>query len=419
MSPFRFVPIGLLLAAIGLSTAPALVGITAVAHAADPAPQMRPEVAKPLQAAQDLIKAQKFKEALARVREADAVGGKTANEQFTIDRMRASAAYGAGDYETAANAFEAVIATGKLAPADQQRIVQALISIHYTAKDYPKTISWLNRYFKDGGDDPKLRALLTQTYYLSGDYARAAKDLDADLRADEKAGRKPTEDQLQLQANIASKQQDKAGYAAALERLVTYYPTKEYWADLLNRVQAKPGFSDRLTLDVYRLKLASGQMKSAADYMEMAQLAMQVGFPAEAKSIVEQGYKAGLMGTGADAARHKRMNDLAVKTAADDLKTMEKGETDANANKDGTALANLGYAFVTAGQVDRGIALMEKGIAKGGMKRADDAKLHLGIAYLHADKKADAIKTFKTVQGTDGSADLSRLWVMQANNPMN
>ena len=39
--------------------------------------KVRPEVGKPLQAAQDMMKANKFKEALAKVREADAVSGKT------------------------------------------------------------------------------------------------------------------------------------------------------------------------------------------------------------------------------------------------------------------------------------------------------------------------------------------------------
>ena len=58
---------------------------------------VRPEIGKPLQAAQELIRAQKYKEALAKVREADAVGGKTAAENSLIERMRISAASGAGD----------------------------------------------------------------------------------------------------------------------------------------------------------------------------------------------------------------------------------------------------------------------------------------------------------------------------------
>ena len=98
----------------------------------------------------------------------------------------------------------------------------------------------------------------------------------------------------------------------ALERLVTYYPKKEYWAELIAGVQRKPGFSDRFSLDIYRLMLATGGMRTANDYMEMAQLALQAGFAAEGKAAIEKGFAAGVLGTGAEADRQKRLRDLAV-----------------------------------------------------------------------------------------------------------
>src|SRR3990170_4747695 len=87
--------------------------LPATVHAQD---AVRPEVGKPLQAAQELIRARKFEEALAKVREADAVGGKTANENFLIERMRLAAASGAGDADTAAKSYEAIAA--RLSGAD-------------------------------------------------------------------------------------------------------------------------------------------------------------------------------------------------------------------------------------------------------------------------------------------------------------
>jgi tetratricopeptide (TPR) repeat protein len=417
MTQFRFAHIGLLLAAIGLNIAPALVGVAAPAYAAGEQVTMRPEIGKPLQAAQELMKAHKYKEALAKIHEADSVAGKTPAEAYTIERMRASVAAASGDNATAAKSFEALIESGKLAPAEQLKFTNALGGLYYQMKDYPKAITWWSRYLKEGGDDPKIRTILLQTYYLAGDYGRAQKEIQADVQAQEKTGQTPGEEELQLLANCALKQNDKAGYVNTIEKLVAYHPKKEYWADLLNRVQSKPGYSDRLALDVYRLKLAVGQMNGAADYMEMSQLALQAGFPAEAVKIVDQGYKAGLLGTGADAERHKRLRDLATKTANDDQKSMAQSEAEAAKAKDGTAMVNLGYAYVTAGQADKGIVLMEQGIKKGGLKRTEDAKLHLGIAYLAAGKKPEAIQTFKTVQGTDGTADLARYWIMQASRP--
>jgi hypothetical protein len=414
MSQFRIAHIGLLLAAIGLNTVPAVFGVAATAHAAGEQQTLRPEIGKPLQAAGELMKAQKYKEALAKVRETDNIGGKTPQETYTIERMRASIASAAGDTATAIKAFDYLLDSGKLSPAEQSKFTSALGAMHYQQKDYPKAIATWQRYLKEGGDDPKIRTLLNQTYYLAGDFPAAQKAIGAEVAAEEKAGQAPSEEKLQLLANIALKQNDKAGYVQSIEKLVAYHPKKEYWADLINRVQTKPGFSDRLTLDVYRLKLAIGQMKDTGDYMEMAQLALQAGFPAEAQKVIDQGYKAGALGTGAEADRHKRLRDLANKQAADDQKTMSQGEADAQKAKDGTALVNLGYAYVTSGQADKGLGLMEQGIKKGGLKRPEDAKLHYGIAQLQAGKKSEGIQTLKSVQGNDGTADLARYWVLQS-----
>ena len=53
---------------------------------------------------------------------------------------------------------------------------------------------------------------------------------------------------------------------------------------------------------------------------------------------------------------------------------------------------------------------MQQGIAKGSLKRPDDAKLHLGIAQLLAGEHGKAHTTLRAVAGNDGTADLARLW---------
>jgi tetratricopeptide (TPR) repeat protein len=148
--------------------------------------------------------------------------------------------------------------------------------------------------------------------------------------------------------------------------------------------------------------------------MAMVQLALEAGFPAEAKKIADQGFAAGALGSGSEADRQRKLRDTAAKQVAEDEKALTQSTRDAAAAKDGVALVNVGFALVNAGQFDKGIALMEQGIQKGGLKRPDDARLHLGIAYLLAGRKANAVAAFKAVQGADGSADLARLWAIHA-----
>ena len=373
---------------------------------------VRPEVGKPLQAAQDLIKAGKYKEALAKVRDADAVGGKNASESLLVERMRIAAASGAGDVDTAAKALEVINGSAKVSAADKSRMIESIAGSYYRARDYPKAMQWYQRYFKEGGTSAANRTLMIQTQYLSGDFAGAEKELMAEIQATEKSGATPPEDRINLLMNAAVKQKDVAGETFALERLVSYYPKKEYWVALLNGMQRKPNFSDRLTLDTYRLSLATGSMVASNDFSEMAQLALQAGSPAEAKLVVDKGFAVGALGTGPQADRHKRLRDLVAKRLDEAKKTQADDEREALAAKDGNALLVVGMNLVFAGDKARGVQLMQQGISKGGLKRPEDAKLHLGIALFMAGDNAKAQASFKTVAGADGTADLARLWLL-------
>jgi len=373
---------------------------------------LRPEVGKPLQAAQDLIKSGKYRDALAKVREADAVGGKTANESMMVERMRLAAASGAGDADTAAKAFETV--SGGVGGADKLRMIESIAGTYYRNKEYAKAMQWYQRYFKEGGTSGANRTLLIQTQYLSGDYAGAAKELTAEIQGAERSGATPAEDRINLLMNAAIKQKDIAGETFALERLVSYYPKKEYWVTLLNRMQRKPNFSDRLSLDTYRLSLATGSMTAGNDFSEMAQLALQAGSTAEAKQVVDKGFASGALGTGPEAERHKRLRDLVNKRVDEAKKSQADDEKAALAAKDGNDLLTIGMNQVFEGQKAKGVQLMQQGIAKGGLKRVEDAKLHLGIAQLLAGDNAKAQSTFKGVTGNDGTADMARLWSLYA-----
>ena len=374
---------------------------------------LRPEVGKPLQAAQELIKAGKYRDALAKVRDADAVGGRTADENFMIERMRIAAASGAGDVDTAAKSFEALAATGRLGGAEKARMAESIAGGYYRAKDYAKAMQWGQRYFREGGTSSAIRTLLIQSQYLSGDYAGAARELTSEITAAEKSGAAPAQDRLNLLLNAAVQLKDPNATVFALERLVTYYPKKEYWVDLLSRMQRKPNFSDRLVLDTYRLSLATGSMSAASDYMEMSQLALQAGHAAEAKRVVDKGFAANVLGQGAEAERHKRLRDLVTKKLAEETAGRVAALQEATAAKDGNDLVSLGFALATGGEPAKGIPLMQQGLAKGGLKRPEDAKLHLGIAQvLASDAKGQA--TLRGVSGNDGTADLARLWSLFA-----
>jgi tetratricopeptide (TPR) repeat protein len=423
MSNFRLARISLLLAAIGLSAVPAVhaqdkAAAEAAKKAAEAANAVRPELHKLLdpKVVQPLMTAKNFAEVQKLITQAEAFPNRTPYENYVIDRMKLAHASASGNDAEAIAALERVTTSGRLDAKEQETFLQALGNYYYNAKNYPKAVETYKRFEKELGKPELVRTSLIRAYYLGGDYANTIALLGQDLEAQEKAGKVPSEEDLRLFASSANKIKDDANYVKGLEKLVTYYPSDDLWADLLGRLQSRKSYDLRMQADLYRLLNMASSTMGADEYVELAELDLASGIPTEAKTVVDAGYKAGILGTGPQAKNHKLLRDRANKGAADDAKNIASGEAAANKNKDGIGLVNLGYAYVTMGQFDKGIDLIQKGIAKG-TKRQEDAKLRLGIAYVKAGRKEDALKAFESVKGDQNLQDLARYWSLYAKGP--
>ncbi|MFT7724679.1 MAG: hypothetical protein QM788_17920 [Roseateles sp.] len=373
---------------------------------------VRKEVGTPLTEASRLVKSGKFREALAKLRDAEAVGGRTAGENNAIEGVRFSAAMGAGDADTMARSYDAL--KGKLSGAQQLQYMEAIAGTYLRGGNAAKTLDWAGRYFAAGGSSASVKQMQQQAQFRSGDMTAVLKETLAEVHADEKAGRTPSQDKLNILLYAAQKKGDAATESYAVERLLNHYPRKELWAQVLGSLQGKKGFASRFALDVYRLQLATGNLKTADDYMEMAQLAAQAGYPDEGKKVVEQGLAANLLGQGAEGARHKRLLDLMVKKSNEARAGAAGAEKAANDAKTGDELVKLGLSRVFAGDKAGGLKLVDAGIAKGNFTRVDDTKLYQGLAYYNAGETAKAQSAWRGVKGTDGSGELARLWLVQS-----
>jgi len=376
---------------------------------------VRKEVGTPLTEASKFVKAGKYREALAKLRDAEAVGGRTAAENNAIEGVRFSAAMGANEPDTMVRSFDALKGAGKLSQAQQLQYMEAIAGTYLRGRDNAKALTWAQRYFKEGGSSATMKQVLQTAQFASGDMTSAIKDTLEEISADEKAGRTPPKDKLNLLLYAAQKKGDANAEGIATEKLLNYYPDPKLWAQILGTLPQKKSFAtDKYQLDLYRLRLATGNMREANDYMEMAQLAAQAGNPEEGKQVVDKGMAAGVLGQGAEGARHKRLSDLMVKKIAENKAAAAANEKAAQDAKDGNALVQLGLANAFGGDAKKGIAQIEEGIAKGNLKRPEDAKLYLGLAHYVSGESSKAQSVWKTVKGTDGSADLARLWIIQS-----
>lgn len=402
-----------MVAVMGLSLGTGSDGGLSPMGAAQAQAKVSPELGKHLTAVQSLLKGGKYKEALAKLRDAEGVANRSADENALIERLRIAGAQGAGEPDTMVRAYEALKAAGKLGGNENLQYLEAIAGTYARINANAQALNWANRYFKEGGTSANVKAIQTRSQFMSGDMGAVIKDTLAEINAAEKAGQAPSKEKLGLLMSAAERGKDQNAYSLGVEKLLTYYPSKEVWAAAISGIQQKKGFSDRLVLEVYRLRLATGNMRGEADYMDMSQMAAQAGYADEGMKVVEAGFAAGVLGQGKDAARHQRLKDFMVKRVA----TIKDAHAAAVAaakevKSDGNALIPLGLAQAQRGDAKGGVALIEEGIAKGNLKRDDDAKLALGLAHYLGGETAKAQAAWRSVKGTDGAAEIARLWVI-------
>ena len=409
---------GPVLLALALVAGTAAAQQPAAPAAAASGPTLRAEVGKFLAPAQEAIKAGKYADALARIAEAEAVPALTPYESYIVLRLKAPATFGNGDQAGGLALFEKVIAAPLLPAAEKASMTETTIRIALQLKKYDTTAALMKTYLADGGSNPELVNLYPQVLSVLGDHAGAIAQLLPRVAADAAAGRSTPEATLRVLAGSQNAVKDSAGYLATLQVLAASTGKTEYWDDVVSRTVRRDGFADeRLRLDVYRLRQALGIALEADEVGDMAYRANQAGLPAEAQALLDDGFKRGLLGKGSNATADQKLRETATKAAAQDRATLAESEAAALKAANGNALYGLGMALSAAGQHERGLGLITQGIAKGGLRRPDDAQLHLGQVAWRAGKADAAKAAFSAVKGSDGAADLARLWLAYLNSP--
>src|SRR5579871_3954333 len=106
------------------------------ALAAEKSQQPSAKLAKPLHEAQEDIKAKKWTEAIAKLKEADGTAGKTPYDQHVINDFLSFAYINTQNYAEAAKALEAELDDGITSESEKPQKVRAIAEMNYQLKNY-------------------------------------------------------------------------------------------------------------------------------------------------------------------------------------------------------------------------------------------------------------------------------------------
>lgn len=356
--------------------------VTMTAMAAQAA-TVSPRVGAALKEAQSLAAAGNYKGAQAKINEADAVPGKTADDTAVINQMKQYIAVKSGDTSTPAGA-------------------KAKFANDYNAGKWRDVIASADTLRKFNALGMNEQLIIAQAYYKSGDFAGCTRYIKANLN-------NSSDTALELLARCAYESGDEVTQRQSLETLVARSGKPEQWKLLLRLAERSRGLSDHNSLDVNRLRMMTGNITTKDEYILLAQLAIQLGNAAEAQSVVEKGIAAKVLTDD----RSTRLLNLAKTQASANAANLQKNIAAGQASPTGDALLKVGEDLVSQGKAKEGLPLIQAALKKP-IKDAANAQIRLGHALLASGDKAGAQKVFNAVKTPEKDAMIAHLWSLAA-----
>lgn len=395
--------------AVALSIAGALLGPQTVRADEN---HVSNAVGTKLKEAVKLSNDKKIAEAIAKVKEAQAQA-KTPFDTFTTYQFLVTFASQAGDSAGALRALEQIIDSQYLDEAARSRYVKFMTQFYYQMKNYGKTIEFGQRWLRSTPGDVDAIVLVGQSHFLQKDCKNATRFMDQAIDASERSGKPQKETYYRIKLQCVTDAGSAAGQLEVFQQLVEHFPSTEYWDRLLTLSRRE--VPDRTLLQIYRLMFETDTVNTAAEYQDMAQLAIEFGYPGEAQSVLERGFSTKVLENDKDVDRFRRLLEGAKKEAEGDRKALPLLDKESRNAKTGDADVKLGFAYLTYGDSAKAVEAIERGVGKGGVKNLAEARIFLGMAYLKAKRNEDARKAFRDARDDQILGKVARLWLLRAN----
>jgi tetratricopeptide (TPR) repeat protein len=392
------------MAASSVFAATAIALVPATAMAADQ--KVGAAVGKHLKTAQEAIQRKKWDQALAAIKQAQAVDTKTAFEQYKINELLWYVYLQQGRNLDAARLLEQQMDSGLMPAGEKMERTKTLAQLYYRGNNFGKAVQYANQYLKSAPGNHDMQLLVAQSYYQQKDYKNAI----AAAERMTKGNQRPGEDVLQLMLRSSYEIDDKAGTAKALDMLLKYYPSPDTWQRVLDGYIANTKHDDEL-LSLYRLAEDVGALVKARQYTDMSQGLVVAGFAIEGQRVIEKGIAAGVF-QGEEAGRAQRTLESAKRRADAERAQLPKAAAALAAATTGPQMYSVGKLYFSAGDYANASAAITRAIAKGGLEDVDAAQMLYGISLARQGKSAEADKTFAAIKDPK-MVEVARLWIIK------
>ena len=380
-------------------------------------PALRNKVYERLAEAQGFAEAKDYASAEAILNDMISEDGKRALNSYelaNVYNLHAFLSYVNEDYAQSLRYYGQVIAQPDIPLAMEINTRFTVAQLYFVLEQWQQGIDALLTWF-DLNEKPNAGAyvLLAQGYYQVKDYNLALKNVETAIGMHEGEGKLPKEQWYNLARFLYFDREDFDSALDVLNTLIIYYPKKQYWVQASHLYGEKKDEPTQLAL--MEAAYEQGFLDRSSELVTMSYLYLNAETPYYAGAVMQKGFADELV---EDKSKNFELAGSAWAQAREVAKSIPMMEKAAAKSEEGELYVRLGNVYLDGDQFSKSANSIIKGLNKGGVKRPDQARLALGMAYFNLGDYDEARKAFRAA-GKDGarrkewqrSQEMAQQWI--------
>ena len=373
-------------------------------------PALRNKVYERLAEAQGLAEAKDYAGAAAILNDMIAEDGKRALNSYelaNVYNLFAFLSYATEDYAQSLRYYEQVIAQPDIPLAMEINTRFTIAQLYFVQEKWQQGIDALLVWF-DLSEKPNAGAyvLLAQGYYQVKNFDLALKNVETAIDMHESEGKLPKEQWYNLARFLYFDKEDFDSALDVLNTLIIYYPKKQYWVQASHLYGEKKEEQKQLAL--MEAAYEQGFLDRSSELVTMSYLYLNAEVPYFAASVIEKGFDDELVD---DKSKNYELAGSAWAQAREVAKSIPMMEKAAAKSDEGELYVRLGNVYLDGDQFAKAADSVSLGLKKGGVKRPDQARLVLGMAYFNLGEYNKARKAFRDAGKDERSEKYAKQWI--------
>ena len=354
--------------------------------------------------AKDLAGAQKVLDGMI------AAGGKNelnSYELANVYNLYAFIHYSREDYAKALQAYENVVSQPDIPLAMEINTRYTIAQLYFVQEQWKRGIDALLQWFSMTDNPPEnAYVLLAQGYYQLKDYDKSLKNVEIAINMYKGKDKIPKEQWYNLARFLYFEKNDVNRTVDMLEELLTHYPKKQYWVQLSHMYGEQKKETEQLA--AMETAYVQGMLDKGTEQVTMAYLYLNRDVPYKAAKVLDKGINDGSVEKN---SKNYEILGNAWRQAQEIDKAIPAMEEAAERSDSGELYARLGNIYLDGDQNQKAISAINKGLSRGGVKRPDNARLVLGMAYFNTKQYAKAREAFQAAGRDKRSAQYATQWI--------